>query len=1412
MSKRSFVAIVALLGLLVGANARSQTIVTVVGGGPNNLPALESGIFPHAIALDAAGNLYILSRFDERAYKVDPSGNLTVFAGTGGTGQVFSDPPFEGVPATSLNMRAPLGIAADPSGDVFLADTQFGRIRRVDVATGLVSTYAGDGGIGFAGDGGPATSARLNNAAGIEFDALGNLFIADNNNHRIRKVDGATGNISTIAGSGSTTFSDGSALAAGVPFPEDVGVDGSGRVFFLTGSRVRRLATGFVSTVAGTGFSGFSGDGGSATVAQINQPNFLAVRSTGDFVLSDRDNHRIRAVVSGVIDTVAGDGTQSFSGDGGPATSASMNTPEGIAVDGAGNIFFVDSLNRRIRRVDAATSTITTYAGNGSFGFSGEGAPAVDASLRLPLGVAPDPAGNLYVADDNNNRIRKVDASSGLITTLTGNGFVGNTGNGGPAVNAVINSPHDVALDSAGNIFFADFGNNQVRRIDASTGIITKFAGTLSGGFTGDGGPAVNASLNHPSGLAFDSADNLFIADTSNNRIRRIDASTGIITTVAGGGAGGDGIPATSSRLFGPGDVALDGAGNLFIADTSNHRIRRVDASTGIIATVAGTGTAGALGEGGPATSAQLNQPTDVEVDSAGNLYIADKSNYQVRAVDSMGIIRRIAGTSCCFRGEGGLPLSAAFDLPQKVTLDGMGHLLVSDTENHRIRSMELSTDLGITKTDGLTTVPAGGAVTYTITVANNGPLTVDAVTVVDTLASELLSPLFTPSEGSYDDGTGAWTGISLAPGGSVTLTLEATVDMAATGTVVNSVAVSPAGGLVDPVPGNDTASDTDTVVPPADLSITKTSMPEPVVAGGLLTYQVDIVNNGPGSASSVVLTDPLPAAVSFVSVTPTPTCGEAGGVVSCNFGTLSSGANAAATIVVRTSANGIVENAATVSSPEDALLTNNSASVSSTVGSGTDALVAFTITATDRKNVLQWVNPVSASYGTTHIVVRNDRYPTDCSDGTDVLVDGTAGPGGKGSFPHGALNNDETLYYAACVNLLPTGVSAPRFAKGRPFDNVTGPVKWAYTTGAAALAPPGIGPAIYGNSNDGLFHAIAPGPAGGEWPTTPVEWKPVDLGAPLAQARIPVVPTMNVTGAPARVAFVSTQDGRVNALDAETGAFLWPGTDLAQTVNAAPAGIFADYGSLLNYILIGTRSAAGSNRFVALRTDDGSLVDAFDNGGPPSDIGIISGSAAVDYDNMRVFFASRAGGSSSTVWCLNIIAGGFSFGWEAAIGDVDGSPVLYNGKLFVGTNAGKVYALDPATGATKWSWTPPTPDGGVKGFVWPQRGSNLLFFSTMSRVVSLSYDDTSAALEWMASVSAPSVPLLTRNYLLVGSGDGTLKQFDLSTSPPASPLFVTLGDGGAVVGSPSLDIRDDMLYVGTDDSIVYAVKVPLVP
>jgi sugar lactone lactonase YvrE len=644
-----------------------------------------------SVTPDGVGGFYFTSIPQNRVYRVSINGMLSLIAGSGADG--FSG---DGGSATSARLSGPGGVSVDSAGNLFISDYQNNRIRKVS-SSGIITTVAG-GGSNVLGDGGPATSARLDRPNGVTVDSAGNIFIADYGHGRIRKVS-SSGIITTVAGGGSNAPVDGgTATSIALTYIAGVAVDSANNLYFAENSKDRIYkvsSSGIITTVAGGGTNRL-GNGGPATAAQLSDPAGVAVDSAGNLFIADGGYIR-KVSTLGIITIVAGGGGPADRlGDGGPATSAELYDPTGVSVDSAGNLFIAD--NRRIRKV-SSSGIITTVAGNGksSIGFSGDGGPATSARLSSPSNVTVDSEGNLFIVDRDNQRIRKV-SPLGIITTVAGDGSIscellgchGNYGgDGGSATAAKLNDPGGVAIDSAGNLFIADFGNRRVRKVSPS-GIIS----TVAGGGTnelGDGGPATSATLNSPAGVAIDSAGNLFIADFNDRRIRKV-SSSGIITTIAGGGSAsnrlGDDGPATSAQLGGPSGVAVDSAGNLFIADELGNRIRKVS-TLGIITTVAGNGSSGYSGDGGPATSARLSLPSDVAVDSAGNLFIADSFNNRIRKVSSSGIIATVAGDgSFGYSGDGGLAISAQLDDPFGVAVDSTGNLYVADTNNSRIRKV----------------------------------------------------------------------------------------------------------------------------------------------------------------------------------------------------------------------------------------------------------------------------------------------------------------------------------------------------------------------------------------------------------------------------------------------------------------------------------------------------------------------------------------------------------------------------------------------------------------------------------------------------------------------------------------------------------------------------------------------------
>ena len=372
------------------------------------------------------------------------------------------------------------------------------------------------------------------------------------------------------------------------------------------------------------------------------------------------------------ISTVAGDGTSGDSGDGGLATSAQLSRPSGVAIDTNGNLYIADEYNDSIRKVNVTTGNISTVAGNGSSGYAGDGGLATNARLNDPSRLTIDASGNIYIADTGNYRIRKVDAVTGIISTVAGNGSEGFSGDGGLAINAQLGSGwwYGLAVDTHKNIYIADYKNDRIRKVDANTGLISTIAGGGTGDL-GDGGAASNAQLDRPADVALDTNGNIYIADTHNGLIRKVDIATGTISTVAGDGGSGDGGPATDARLYSPFGIAVGANGDFYISDSSYDRVRKVDNTTGYISTIAGNGTSGDSGDGGPATSAQLYDPDGLAIDANGDIYIADFRNNRIRKLTTtlpntdpdpnpFGL-KSIGGTS----GDGG----------KKVTTDALGNV-----------------------------------------------------------------------------------------------------------------------------------------------------------------------------------------------------------------------------------------------------------------------------------------------------------------------------------------------------------------------------------------------------------------------------------------------------------------------------------------------------------------------------------------------------------------------------------------------------------------------------------------------------------------------------------------------------------------------------------------------------------------
>jgi sugar lactone lactonase YvrE len=659
---------------------------------------------PDRVCHDSGDNLYIADASSHSIFKVDRFTNALIRVAGNGTSGSTGD----GGPAVNAQLNNPSGVWVDSFGEIYIADSGNHRIRKVG-AGGYITTVAGTGTAGYAGNNGLATSAQLNNPAGIFIDSLGNIFIADTGNHVVRKVNTATGNIETVAGTlGSAGYSGngGLALSATLNNPYGVYVSTVGHVYIADTNNcwIRKVdaSTKIIILVAGNTTAlppvpSYSGDNSPALGANLNYPRDVFVQeSTGEAIITiaDTGNHRIRSFLEGGnIATLAGTGVASYAGDGALATSAAIDTPRGVTMKSTGELVIADSLNSCLRQVTPVSKIISTVTGMGN--------PTFDQ----PRHIALDASGNVYIADMSNHRIRKMDPS-GRVTTVAGTGVAGYSGDGGMAMSARLNGPASVAVDGSGNIFIADTNNCCIRKVDAA-GTITTVAGTGVAGYTGDNGPATSARLRNPYGVKVN-ASNIYIADYDNNCVRKVNTS-GIITTAAGicdrnvSTYSGDNGPATSARLNGPVDIYLDAAGNIFIADLANNRVRKVDAATQIISTFAGTGTAGYSGDGGPAISAKLGAPRGLFADAAGNLYIADRDRHVVRVVSGQddsrkGYIYTLAGVKTGTAGYNwaGVPLPAVDALlnsPSSVAMAetrGGRIIYISDRDNNRIRMLTL--------------------------------------------------------------------------------------------------------------------------------------------------------------------------------------------------------------------------------------------------------------------------------------------------------------------------------------------------------------------------------------------------------------------------------------------------------------------------------------------------------------------------------------------------------------------------------------------------------------------------------------------------------------------------------------------------------------------------------------------------
>ncbi len=634
-------------------SAQLYVISTIAGGVPPNTPthAVDASIGqPLGIAVDVSGNVYFSS--DNCIFRVDHSGNLTRFAGTSRAGYTG-----DGGPATSAQLNNPAGLAFDNGGNLYVVDFGNYVLRKIS-PSGLITTFAGSSSVSaLRVDGTPAVSAGLYSPLGVAVNDAGTVFVTTQLANQVRQVP-TSGVLGTTAGNGTIGYSGngGAAINAQITHPYGIALDQAGDLYVSDPifSVIRMITPGgIISTVAGP---------------PLHAPTGLAVDSGGNLYIAEQDANRIIKVApDGTVSTVVGNGTAGFSGEGDLATSAELNGPRGVAVDAQGDIFIADTLNNRIREVTAG-GTVLTVAGNGTVSDSGDGGPAANAQFNQPIGMVFDAEGNLFVADSGNSEVREI-SPSGTVTAVAGNGIAGFSGDNGPAVDAELNLPTSVAVDSTGNLLIADSGNNRIRKVNLASGAITTVAGngtTSAPYLEGDGGPAIGAVLNHPLAVAADRMGNFYIADTNDNAVRKVSAS-GVITTLISGGQ----IPHQGfSAVIYPSALALDSSGDLFVSQSGyaleisaqgvvshsiygQQRAVAVEATdsegnliviaynavgivspAGVFSVIAGSTTAssaGYSGDGGPGLNARLNSLGGLTTDSAGDIYVADAGNNAIR-------------------------------------------------------------------------------------------------------------------------------------------------------------------------------------------------------------------------------------------------------------------------------------------------------------------------------------------------------------------------------------------------------------------------------------------------------------------------------------------------------------------------------------------------------------------------------------------------------------------------------------------------------------------------------------------------------------------------------------------------------------------------------------------------------------
>jgi sugar lactone lactonase YvrE len=778
----------------------------VEGNSGDGGPATNAEVYwPYGVILDSNGNLYFSDIVASRVRVVDAStGIISTIAGNG-----ISDYGGDGGPSLDAEFISPWGIAFDGAGNLYIADPPNSRIRIVYPLIATITALTASANSLTVGQSLTLT-ATVTAASGATptgtvtfYNGTTSLGMGTLNGGGVATLTltPAIGNYSISASYGGST-TDGASVSSpvisvtvsGIPTTSALSANPltlpAGQLLTLTATveaSSGSTPTGTVTFLDGTAPVGNSVLNSSGVATLARTPAAGSYSFTASYAGSGSDGPSVSTAVqvnvtglttnSPNIYTFAGDGITGAGGDGGLATAGELNAPWYTSLDAAGNLYIADTDNDRIQKVDGATGIITTVAGTGVAGYNGDGELATSAQIAYPYGVVSDAAGDLYISDGGNVRIRRVDAATGIISTVAGNGNSGFSGDGGPATDAEIDGNVGLTLDAFGDIYFADVADYRVRRVDGETGIITTVAGTGTKGFNGDGGPATKAELSDPFTVLLDAAGNLLIADEGNSRIRKVSASTGNITTIAGNGSqgdSGDGGPATSAEFGSPFGIALDASGNLYISDLGPSRVRRVDAATGIIEPYAGNGTVGFSGDGGPANLAELNTPTGLSADPKGNLYITDTVNRRIRIVGQQPQLL-IATTTVLTASSNALTLGQSLTLTATVTA------VSGATPTGTVTFLNGATSLGTGTLNAggvatLTLTPALG--TYSIT-ANYGGSSTDAgsvsappIAVIVGIAATTTTLVATPTSLTYGQSLTLTATVTAASGSTPTSTV----------------------------------------------------------------------------------------------------------------------------------------------------------------------------------------------------------------------------------------------------------------------------------------------------------------------------------------------------------------------------------------------------------------------------------------------------------------------------------------------------------------------------------------------------------------------------------------------------------------------------------------------------------------